>query len=1171
MTKLERLYKYDAFISYRHLPLDETIAARIQNLLERYRPPKGACSVKNARIERIFRDKTELPTSGDLDQALQNALLSSRFLIIVLSEETKHSKWCMEEIRLFKEAHGGKISHILPVLVSGDPSESIPELLRYESQIDSAGNPIQTAVEPLCCDIRSDSVQGAIRKLKTEFLRLAAPLLDCGFDDLFQRHKRRAKQQKLTAACCIGALALTLGGALYSTVSSYRAYQKNLVDSYIRQGCDTTEQDPQQSLMYFSEVLAMDPNSQAAQTASLMLLQQNIWLSNTGIADEVSATPPAMPQYGNILNSAQDGSCYSYYDGSTVTLYRPDSGSVWQIPVPTKVNPACDDDSVIEGKPYAMAISETRAIVRNAGYLYIYDLDADANSTLLTEFDLALVFRDEVSKGGLDLWNETWTDCGGRLAVLYDGASAAVINVANKQNVCLNAVHTVYGYYLNHVAFSDDGSYYALVYGNEFGITLYDPGGYVEVYDEYGNLCLQTPLDTSMSPEGAAFEPNGTRLLFWGSGQLQLWDYSTGIIAAVPLKLDTIAGATWLEDGQISVSDGSGSVFLFTPMEFVPSSDLPETTPSDEEFDIYQKEVQVAEGYWLRHNYSSIWLENENGEQVGEKINYQINKMYAQLDEGIVYFWYDNTETLIRVTINKNLTGISAQQLDTSGLKIVDLKPVTGGLVAFTGNDCMLYYPIQSNTPLQTMTFENSGIVDSSAFADSGLFATVLKSTQYYSSDSTHFNYLYTLELWDLNTGLRVSRPVTNSRYKIHSVVLTEDGWLTYQIRETAHHYLVSSQSPDKATVEYLRGIPCVTLLNENSTAVQMPSISDFTGNWNQVLNSGVYQPVEDEDAAQAYILRLDQVLQEQGADEWLRQYQALWTELENEPIALDLMCDLFRNYVRTGITQGMQDDLEPGFACMTAALIADGGKDEISLFSFTLLLAQYMLQTDAYDDLIIEYWMDLAEVTQQQLDSADEDWYYKFITIYSDRLYSALLLGYGTNAFYAALDEAYHDSLATILVDSGLDTLFYMIVGKPDKAAECFNYYIADIQSLYSYDPEQSLKETMYCVMYMLWDLHLFEQRGILSEADVCSFIDALSVDVGLCIAQVTPENLEAGLYLGDVVLAVNDVRIFNQYHMPYLLEAHPTAVLTVKRGSKLFTTEPIEGWLISGDFYAQ
>ena len=167
---MAQMYKYDAFISYRHLPLDEAVATHVQELLERYRPPKGIGGSTSKRINRIFRDKTELPTSGDLDQSLKNALLSSQYLIVILSEETQNSKWCMEEIRLFKEHHNGSISHILPVLVSGEPQAAIPELLRREESIDASGNRIETEVEPLCCDVRAESRKLSLKKLKTEFI-----------------------------------------------------------------------------------------------------------------------------------------------------------------------------------------------------------------------------------------------------------------------------------------------------------------------------------------------------------------------------------------------------------------------------------------------------------------------------------------------------------------------------------------------------------------------------------------------------------------------------------------------------------------------------------------------------------------------------------------------------------------------------------------------------------------------------------------------------------------------------------------------------------------------------------------------------------------------------------------------------------------------------------------
>ena len=112
------------------------VAVKLQTLLETYRPPKNLKNLKRKKINRIFRDQSELPTSGDLGNDIREALLDSRYLIVICSEETKNSLWCMEEIRIFKEAHQGYTDHILTLLVSGEPSEDFPVELLWEPNQD---------------------------------------------------------------------------------------------------------------------------------------------------------------------------------------------------------------------------------------------------------------------------------------------------------------------------------------------------------------------------------------------------------------------------------------------------------------------------------------------------------------------------------------------------------------------------------------------------------------------------------------------------------------------------------------------------------------------------------------------------------------------------------------------------------------------------------------------------------------------------------------------------------------------------------------------------------------------------------------------------------------------------------------------------------------------------
>lgn len=201
---------YHAFISYRHRKPDMEIAKRLQTLLERHKKDKVPLCV--------FRDQSELPLSSDLGSDIHAALENSDYLIIICSSEYQKSRWCMEELRYFRELHGNSNRNILVVLVDGEPADVFPkELLHEPVPIKSAGQegPVTLVpVEPLAADLRSSSTAKQLRRLKTEYMRIAAPLLGCSFDDLYQRAKRKKKNQVLALVSVIAALAVAF--SIYS-------------------------------------------------------------------------------------------------------------------------------------------------------------------------------------------------------------------------------------------------------------------------------------------------------------------------------------------------------------------------------------------------------------------------------------------------------------------------------------------------------------------------------------------------------------------------------------------------------------------------------------------------------------------------------------------------------------------------------------------------------------------------------------------------------------------------------------------------------------------------------------------------------------------------------------------------------------------------------------------
>ena len=87
--------RYDAFISYRHSELDKFVAEELHKQLETFKIPKKISEkCKKKRINRIFRDKDELPITSNLADPIMNALRQSEFLIVICSPRLKESLWC---------------------------------------------------------------------------------------------------------------------------------------------------------------------------------------------------------------------------------------------------------------------------------------------------------------------------------------------------------------------------------------------------------------------------------------------------------------------------------------------------------------------------------------------------------------------------------------------------------------------------------------------------------------------------------------------------------------------------------------------------------------------------------------------------------------------------------------------------------------------------------------------------------------------------------------------------------------------------------------------------------------------------------------------------------------------------------------------------------------------
>lgn len=206
---------YWAFISY--ASRDAAIATKLRRRLENYRIPRelvgrpGRDVMVPSRLIPIFRDREELPLTGNLSASIESALRASRYLIVLCSPEAAKSPWVNEEILYFKRI--GRMDHILAIIIGGEPNasdgpaatlpECFPPALRY--QVDESGHLSDKRIEPAAGDLRSgrDGWTAVV-------LKAVAGITGFGLDAFVRRERKRRRVQRTAASI---SLAMLLSGS----------------------------------------------------------------------------------------------------------------------------------------------------------------------------------------------------------------------------------------------------------------------------------------------------------------------------------------------------------------------------------------------------------------------------------------------------------------------------------------------------------------------------------------------------------------------------------------------------------------------------------------------------------------------------------------------------------------------------------------------------------------------------------------------------------------------------------------------------------------------------------------------------------------------------------------------------------------------------------------------
>ncbi len=1167
----KKAYAYDAFISYRHLPLDEAAAEKLQMLLEQYRPPKGIQIGDGRKHLRLFRDTTELPTSGSLDTALQRALLDSEYLIVILSEETIHSKWCMAEIEEFKEAHGGSISHVLPLLVSGEPADIIPAQLRSATvAVQKADGSVvyekDRVVEPLCADIRAESQGAAMKKLKTEFLRLAAPLLGCGYDDLYRRHARRQRRLLLYAAAFLSVLAASFGALALRIHRTEQKYEENLVMTYTQQGVsEALRGNRQGALSYFANALGIDRDSEVGRYGSLLLLQKSRWPNLTNGRD------------GSLSNRSEAGTCSCTFTETEIEIRGAGGGFLAKLPRPTEMNPAVDPESVgyyIGGSP-VVKCTDSSAFVRFGDYVYVYDI-ADGEAGLRAVLDLAAYFPEQAEKRQLLGWGEIWISEDGSLLAMDSGSQTAIVSMEKE---IVEALLTDYFYDLNSVVFSHDGQAFALVYGNYMGVGSGNPGGYIQVFDLNGKLLFDTGINSDTAYKGAAFSPEDSLLLAWEGSTLHFYDIVSGQNYAEPLECQTLDAAVF-EGDRIVVDSGRGQIYDCAFTQFSVNMEA-SSNPSSSQYiwDNHassQNSVPVGDTLSIKRKVDSVCLTDADGAVVSEKRfdGHLINRMCVDLKNSTAYLWYRDKSALLRVPFNSARKQLGeVQELDTRGYEISDACLSGDGLIAITGTGCLLYYAGGETIP-QIMKPAMNGKVYELAVHENGLAGVLISNAENVNGLSDYrYDQYYGAELWEYRSALRLASLETQNRRPLRNIRFVGQGGLSYSKDEEELVWLATSAPPDRKTVAALNELSSL-VLSENQSLIARNHFADRIafGNWGELFTLSQKDAVEEDLPAlteeERLIQEADRYLRAKDLEGWLAFYDGLWDAIADGslPLGFEQQGVLFRDYLAGARNCAeLTDRAGRGIEVYMENSVAQSMKEPYATMSFDLQMAQMLVLTGAYDELMADYWHRCADYALERFRQTGEMDILDYCSIYENRMLELTVRGWGADAFLEACREIGTDYLDYLLTWTGLGTCYELALEEPEQAAEAFNLYI---DSLLELDPRDDIESLFSDIMMVMFEASFLERANGLESDVMDRFLGHTGFNFGLRVNKLSAQNRQYGLQTGDLVVAIDGRLISSYQHMLRLQRLYPDAALSYLRNGKLLVTDTIPDWDISGEF---
>jgi WD40 repeat protein len=324
----EEVYRYRAFISYRHVERDRKWARWLIDKLETYRTPRllvlhGA----PLRIGYLFRDDDEIPAASDLSHQIEDALSASQFLIVVCSRDTPQSKWVRREIEFFRSL--GRGNRILALLVDGEPEQAFPPELLHVPRERIAPDGTKTVelvdAEPIAADVRQRRDERKGTTERRAFLRIAAGLLGVAFDDLARRdHQRRVRRQRFVA----GAASLAITGIALASYIAISDIEKANQATRVSQNLSAAQAalsnaNIEAAVQSAASAYAIDPSSETRSVLYLALSRLSPNLVQRVSLGSQAVKALAWSKDGVLAIATSTGAAYSVIPGRSANPLTP--------------------------------------------------------------------------------------------------------------------------------------------------------------------------------------------------------------------------------------------------------------------------------------------------------------------------------------------------------------------------------------------------------------------------------------------------------------------------------------------------------------------------------------------------------------------------------------------------------------------------------------------------------------------------------------------------------------------------------------------------------------------------------------------------------------------------------------------------------------------------------